>query len=408
MKSNSSLEKKNFIWNTLGVTLNAFSSLFFLIIVNRINSGELGGIFSYCFSIVCLFYIISLYYNRTFQVADYNSKYSDNIYISNRLITSVLSILLIFVFALINNFSNYKLALIIVLMLYKGLESIADCFHAFIQKKEHLYFVGQSLFLKSMIGIILFLIIDIVTKNIVVSAFSLVIVNFIGLFVDIKKYKKLLNSKFKFTLNFSIDLFKETLPVFIFSFLIIFLNNCQKYISVYFMDNILQNILGIIIMPATMLALCGQYLISPYLTKLSEMYSKNKIKDFKNLVYKLIAILIILGIVILGVAYLLGIPVLNVLYSIKLDKYKISFIIIIIGAIFYAISTIVSNCLTIMQRNKEQLIVFVVSSIISIISTLIFMNLYKLQGAADAYLITMIFHCIACLSIMKYYLKKNL
>ncbi len=402
------LEKKDFIWNTLGMTMNAFCSLFFLIIINRINGNENGGIFSYTFSVACLFYILALFYNRTYQVADYKRKYSDNLYISYRLITFLISVILVVIFSLINNFNVYKLLMLVGLMLFKGLEAIADCYHAFIQREEQLYYVGQSLFLKSLVGIIIFWVVDLITKNIVFSIFFLIIVNLIGLFIDIKKYKKIVKAKYIFTLEGSRKLFKETLPVFIFSFAIIFLNNCQKYISVYFMNDISQNILGIIIMPATMLALCGQYLISPYITRLSEMYNKNKIMDFKKLVYKIVNIFIVLSVIILGIAYLLGIPVLNILYSIKLDKYKISFMIIIIGAIFYAISTIVSNCLTIMQRNKEQLVVFSISSIIAIVSTLFFMNLNKLQGAAYAYFVTMLFHCILCLSIMKYYLKKNL
>ena len=38
--------KKNFIWNTLGTGLNAFNSLFFMIIATRINGVEKAGVFS--------------------------------------------------------------------------------------------------------------------------------------------------------------------------------------------------------------------------------------------------------------------------------------------------------------------------------------------------------------------------
>ena len=34
--------KKNVIWNTLGLTFNSFNSLFFLIIINRINGIDDG------------------------------------------------------------------------------------------------------------------------------------------------------------------------------------------------------------------------------------------------------------------------------------------------------------------------------------------------------------------------------
>ena len=63
-------------WSTLGVTCNAFTSLFLLILINRINGIVEAGIFSYAFSISCLFYVIALYYNRTFQIADVENDFS--------------------------------------------------------------------------------------------------------------------------------------------------------------------------------------------------------------------------------------------------------------------------------------------------------------------------------------------
>jgi hypothetical protein len=49
---------KNFIWNNIGLTFNSFNSLFFLIIVRYINGTDIAGVFTYSFSLCCLFYII--------------------------------------------------------------------------------------------------------------------------------------------------------------------------------------------------------------------------------------------------------------------------------------------------------------------------------------------------------------
>ena len=51
MKKNKNLDKKNVIWNTFGTAINAFNSLFFMIIAVRINGSKLAGIFTYAFSI---------------------------------------------------------------------------------------------------------------------------------------------------------------------------------------------------------------------------------------------------------------------------------------------------------------------------------------------------------------------
>lgn len=398
-------KKKDFIWNTLGVTFNAFTSLFFLVIVNRINGIEHAGIFSYAFSIACLFYVMALYYNRTYQVADVKNRYDQNQYITNRLISSILTILVIIIFTIINQFDIYKSSIIILLMLYKIFEAISDCYHAFIQKKDELYYVGESLFYKAIFGVSLFIIIDIITKNIIYSIIGLNIVNALGLIIDIKKYERLYQIKFRIKLDNTSKLYKEAFPLFLFSFLTIYLCNSQKYILEYLMEESFQTVLGIIIMPATMLSLCGQYLITPYLNDLSISYSKSKIKDIEKIINRVIGAFLGLGVIILAVAFFLGIPVLNIIYGVDINSYKTAFLIIILGAVFYALSTIISNCLTILNRNKEQLLIFIISSLLSTLFSYIFIKSYNINGASYAYFVTMILHFIMIYVLFRISLK---
>ena len=93
--ANDIINKKNIFWNFLGLTINSFNSLFFLIIVNRINGAYDGGIFTYSFSLICLAYFIGTYYNRTFQVSNKNYKNSEF------LINRVISCILMFAFTLL-------------------------------------------------------------------------------------------------------------------------------------------------------------------------------------------------------------------------------------------------------------------------------------------------------------------
>lgn len=386
------MKKNDFLWNTLGLTFNAFVSLFFLVIINRINGIENAGIFSYCFSIACLFYVVALYYNRTYQVSDVEERYSNNQYITNRIISSIFVLIIIILFSFINRFNLFKSSILILITIYKILESTSDCFHAFIQKKNELYFVGQSLFFKAIVGVAGFLIIDLLTNNIIFSILWLLLTNICGLLIEIIRYNKLYKIKYTWTFSYSIDLYKMTLPLFLFSFLNIYINNSEKYILEYFMSEEYQTILGIIIMPATMLSLCGQYLISPYLNELSIDCYEKRLDKFSEIFGKINKIFIIICCFILIVAYLLGIPVLNLIYNVDLNSYKISFIIIIIGAIFYAMSTIISNVLVIFNKNKEQLGVFFISSLISTIFSIILIRIYGINGASIAYLITMMVH----------------
>lgn len=403
------MNRKSFVWNTIGLTFNAFTSLFFLVIVNRVNGANDAGLFSYAFSLACLFYVIALYYNRTYQVADVNEEYSKNQYITNRMITSFFSILAIVFFSLINCFSFRKLTFICLLMLFKVLEAVSDCFYAFIQKRDKLDYVGKSLFFKAVFGVGIFILIDFLTKNLALSIIGLVIVNLIGLLVDFfYKYKKLYDERIIFELKKAKQLLKETFPLFFFSFLTIYLCNTQKYILEYLMTEEFQNVLGIIIMPATMLSLCGQYLITPYLNELSILYYKNNVSKIANIMHRIMFLFLGFGFIIFIIALLIGIPVLNIIYSIDLTDYKMAFLIIIVGAIFYALTTIISSCLTIFRKNKHQLCVYVISSIFSSIVSFILINIYGIDGASMAYIITMIVHFILMYLLYKWTLKSEI
>lgn len=62
--------KKNFGWNTIGVSLNALTSLFYMIIVTRINGTSEAGVYTYAFSIALLIQTIGTYSGRIFQVSE--------------------------------------------------------------------------------------------------------------------------------------------------------------------------------------------------------------------------------------------------------------------------------------------------------------------------------------------------
>ncbi len=400
------IKKKNVIWNMMGITANAFISLFLLIIVRRINGINLSGIFSYAFSLACLFYVVAVYYNRVYQVADVENSFSINEYLTSRFLTSFITSILIILFCIINGFTFFKSTIVILLTLFKIIEAISDCYYGFIQKKDDLAYIGKSLFFKSLIGVLTFLIVDIFTKNLILSILMLIIVNFIIMIIDIKKFYTLYKTKFYITIKNVPELLKETLPVFLFTFLNIFLCNCQKYVIEYFLEDSFQTIFAVIVMPATFLSLCGPYILMPFLNDISKLYAKKDMKNMNNYVNKINGIYIIIGIAVFIIAFFLGVPVLNFIYDLHLENYKLSFMIIMAGSIAYGLVSMISNILTVIKRNKEQLYIYIISSVIALVSSILLIKNFALSGAAFAYSITMILHCLMCYLMLKYYLKK--
>lgn len=398
--------RKNTIWNTIGITLNSFNSLFFLIIINRLNGVNIAGIFSFAFSIACLLYIVGIYSGRTFQVSDIKGDLNDKEYLVHKFITCGIMIVLTFGFVLTKDYSMNKNLTIIILSLYKCLEAFSDTLYGYLQKNDELHIVGKSLFYKSLIGIIVFLAIDIVTKNIILSCLALVINSLLFvLFYDIKKSKSLI-SKAKVKFSNVYKLFRIGFSVFAFSFLAVFIVNVPKYVIDILLSDSFQTIFGIIIMPGTVMSLCGQYIMAPLLTNIVGFYNREEYIEFKNIVIKIVKILILLGIIVEICAAILGIPILSLVYAIDLTSYKIDLLLIIFGAILYAVAGIFSTALITMRKNNMQLVIYAVDSIFGAGLCYILISNFGIHGATYGYLFTMVLHCILYVVYFIYEYKK--
>lgn len=400
--------KINFIWNTIGTTFNAFNSLFFLIIATRINGIYDAGIFSFAFSMACLFYIIGIYSGRVFQVTDNDKENDDFSYLNLHIITFLLMLVLGIVFCIIRGYTLYKFSIIMLLILYKGIEALSEMFYAVLQRKNDLYKVGISMFLKSLIGLILFAVIDKLTGNLIISIIFLIVTNILFLLLyDIKNSNIGLLKNYSFKKDIIRKLFIIGFFTFIFTFLNLYLINVSKYVIEYFMSDRYQTIFGIIIMPATVISLFAQFIIHPFLLKLKEDIVKEKYKELSRLVSKLVFLITLFGLFSIVCAYFFGIPVLNIIYGIDLSKYRLDLIIILLGATFYAITVVFNNILIAFRKTLSQAIVYFIMSIISTLISCLLIKKLGIIGASISYLITMFVTLVIFIIITYLVIKKR-
>ena len=168
---------KNFIWNSLGTGINSFNSLFFLIIVTRINGVEIAGIFSLGYATACILYTLAMYSGRLCQVTDVENKIKDRDYIATRILTCILMLICAIGFLSIKQYDIYKTSIFVLLAIFKGVEAFSDILYGVMQKNDILYKSGQSLSLKGFVGIAAFLIVDLVTRDLRWACLAVIVVN---------------------------------------------------------------------------------------------------------------------------------------------------------------------------------------------------------------------------------------
>lgn len=388
--------RKNFIWNTLGTGFNAFNSLFFMIIVTRINGVDQAGIFTIAFSTACILYAIGLYAGRIYQVTELNKKISDKDFVISRIITNIIMIVFLIIFCLIKKYNTEKFIIFLLLTIYKALEAFSDVLYGVLQKNDKLDIVGKSLFAKSLMSIIIFLLVDIITKNMIISIISMIIICLLIIFFyDLKNTYKYIDLKSKVNMVNVYTILKKGFFTFAISFLGMYVLNSPKYsIDTYLADNY-QTIFGIIVMPATVIGLVAQFLIHPYLNQILFLYQSRDLKALKKLIFKLISLIIGFGIIATILACFFGTQVLGFIYGLDLSLYRIGLVIIIISAIFYAIGTIYSSVLTTVRETVSQFFIYVIVSIFAAILSNVFTKTWEINGAIIAYLLIMALQSIS-------------
>ena len=214
--------KKNFIWNTLGTGLNAFNSLFFMIIATRVNGVDKAGIFTLAFTTACILYAIGVYAGRIYQVTELNKKITDIDFIISKTITSIAMIIFLLLFCVFKKYDIEKTMVFLALTIYKALDAFCDVIYGVLQKNERLDIVGKSLTMKSIISVIAFLVVDLITKNMLLAIGSIIFIYvLISIIYDFNKAKKYIEFNIKAKFRNIVDIFKKGFFIFIISFLFI-------------------------------------------------------------------------------------------------------------------------------------------------------------------------------------------
>lgn len=399
--------KKNMIWNMLGSLSFGFISMIFLVITTRLIGISEAGEYSFSFALACTFFTIGSYSGKVYQLTENDKTISDSDYIFNRIITTVIMIIISILFVIIMHYEKNKFFLIIIFTLFRGTDVLSDTFHAIIQRNNELYKCGISLLTKTIFLGIMFFFISYYFQNIIISSLSVLIIEiFFCIFIDFKIAKKFMVFK-RFNKNNFTKLLKNGFYAFCFAFLYNYVLNIPKYILEMFGTNEMQAIFGIIIMPATFMALIATYFVQPFLNTIVQLIGEKKGKELITLIIKINVITILFGVLVIVIVFFLGIPVLSFIYNLNLNEEKINLIIIIIGSIFYALTNIFSATIISLRRTFSQLIILILTLLFAFSLSYILINNYQLFGASLSFLIYMIVECLLYLIVTLFYIRKD-
>lgn len=382
---------KNFIWNIMGTGLNSFNSLFFLIIVTRINGINDAGIFSIAYSTALILYTIGLYSGRLCQVTDIENKVKDKDYIVNRIITCILMIIIAIIFVVIKQYSPYKMGVFVLLCVYKATEAFSEILYGIMQKSDLLYRSGQSLTIKSLGGLLIFFIIDYVTHNLIFACSAIIVLNIITILIFdcIVVCKKLIDFNTNVNMTNVWHIFKTEFFVFANSFAGIYVLNAPKYAIDSYLTEDIQAIFGYIMMPATVITLFTQFVFMPYLNQMRQMYEQKQIKALEGIAFKIKMAVLAFGIFATVGAFVIGPEVLSLIYGEELRPYRMNLTIILASYIMYGISYVNLVLLTTTRDTFVQFVVYAITMVVAFIGSNLLVQNLQINGATISCAVTL-------------------
>lgn len=387
-------EQKNIIWNMIGSFLYAFASMVLSIAVVQLAGEDAGGVFTFAFTTFGQHMFMAAYFGiRPFQITDTGEKYTFGDYLGLRLITCGLAILVGFGYVLVSGYTFEKAAVVFLMVVYKVIDALADTYEAEFQRSGRLYLTGKSNAFRTILSVTCFLGSLAVTGELLTASIWAVGAQFVGFFLfDFLVIRELPNVTWKSGRGKKFQLFRDNILLFFSVVLDFYIFSASKYaIEAHMADRDLA-VYGAIFMPTSVINLVAGFVIRPYLTKLAVDWETGHLKAFRKIIMNLALIIAALTVLAVGGAWLLGIPVISLLYpNLRegLSTCRMALVLIIIGGTLNAFMNLFYYSLIIMQKQRFIILGYAFVSVLAVLSSGWFVRMGGIQGGAFVYMLLM-------------------
>lgn len=376
-----------YLWNAVGSASNSLASLVLLLSVTRIFDSLEAGIFSIGFALAQQVWSVVNYEMVTFQATDRQDKYSFAQYNGARALLFLVSMAGTLFIVRWRGYGMYKAIAVMLLCFYKCMDAISASFFALFQKNERLDIAGRSMTFKTCISVFGFIVSACFMKNLIAALIIMNILYIIGIVIFDLRYV-VCYEKIRCTVDKSIALLLiECFPLFIGSFMIIYISNQPKYVLDMLSSAEIQVAFNIIVMPAFVINLLSMFVFRPFLTQIAAMWETDNLKNFRKISIKLYSFIFLCTLICILAGWFLGVQVLSLIYNVDLLKYRIELGFILLGGGMNAIAVLSYNILASIRQQRYVLPIYVVAFVVSLGISKPLIGWRAMAGASLSYLL---------------------
>lgn len=380
-------QKKDVFWNTMGSAMYGANSFLMLVVVSNTASLSITGSFSISWTTAQLLYIIGLFGANFYQMTDYKEEYQFSDYFWLRVGTCILMIAGCLLYAFQQN-EREKFFYLAVLTMYMIVNAFGDIYQSFFFQQRHVDTSGKMLFFRTLVPLCVFVIFQIVIRNLSWSILSMFVCNLVitSLYgAQSRRQNKIFITRPQ--ANLIIGLLKSCIPLFISVFLMNLIVNLPRYNVEWQLNNEMQGYFSMLFIPAQVINLCSQFVFKPLLSGYNLMLEKNDKSAFwKSLLKQFLFILIFTLFCCFGGAFL-GIPVLSLVYGTDLNGYAGTLIVIILGGGSLAAAQLLYYIMVLIRKQSWIMWTYGIVSLTAWPITWIFVGKMGLLGAANSFVV---------------------
>lgn len=391
--------KENYIWNMLGTISSSLISVILLLLASRLLDSRSSDVFSIAYALGQQFFILGYFQIRNMQSTDVQERYSFVSYHNTRIVTVIMMLLTSLAYIFVQGYSFYKAVIILLLVLYRAVDAYSDVFQGYFQQQNRSDLAGKVQFYRSWLSILVFGLSLMLTKSLMISSAIICLINlFLTVVLDYRISTRNFEinfypSIFKDNRNI-ISILKEAFPLFLNGFLITYVYNEAKIdidslLSQGLFSNGIQRDFNVLFMPVFVLTLLF-FVLRPLTTQLSIYWYEQKYELFYKQVRLLFAAMTVLGVIIIGLGYLIGTEILGLVYGTSLVEYKVPFAILLAGGILNVLALVIDIVMTIFRKQSFLVISYIATFIVAKLATLSFVRSEGILGASLSFLISMI------------------
>lgn len=403
-----------YIWNTISGMLMAFQSVVMLMVLMRVCDVITAGIFTIAYANANLFLMVGKYGMRGYQATDVTLSYSYRSYFHSRAITTMLMVMagLVYLgYAFIKlNYSDEKIFVFVVLLLFKAIDSIEDVVVGNCQQHDKLDVGAKVQSLRIASTMIVFSVLVVILGSLSLPLVASTLYSSVFYLCECIYLKRCygLPSPDENGSSSVLGLLKECLSPFLSSFLLFYLCNAPKYAIDAIAGDADQAVFGFISMPVFVVSLFASFAYNPVLTTMAESWESGRKKQFLEIVLRQSLLVVGITLVCDVAAWLIGIPVLNIIYYTNLNDYLVDLVVLVTSGGFVALATFFTYCVVVIRRQRALIPSYVITCALALFTSPWAVGQFGIAGATwSFFLLTLLLSILLCSLLIVEMLKSR-